>query len=93
MIPPVRVIREGVENEEVVRIFTRNSRFPDMLKGDLKAIMAACRLGAARLEEVIARHGIGRRVAESKRATPHATAPQPVASPQRPSNAVPGASN
>lgn len=58
MIPPVRVMREGVENTEVVRIFTRNSRFPEMLKGDLKAIMAACRLGARRLEEVIARYGI-----------------------------------
>ncbi len=58
MIPPVRVMREGVENAEVVRIFTRNSRFPEMLKGDLKAIMAACRLGAGRLEEVIARYGI-----------------------------------
>ena len=59
MIPPVRVMREGVVNEEVVRIFTRNSRFPDMLKGDLKAIMAACRLGTRRLEEVVARHGVG----------------------------------
>jgi N-methylhydantoinase B len=41
MIPPVRVIRAGVVNEEVVRIFTRNTRFPEMLKGDLDSIMAA----------------------------------------------------
>jgi len=58
MIPPVRVMRDGVENEEVVRIFTRNSRFPDMLRGDLKSIMAGCRLGARRLEETIVRHGV-----------------------------------
>lgn len=58
MIPPVRVMREGVENEEVVRIFTRNSRFPEMLKGDLKAIMAACRLGAWRLTETVERYGV-----------------------------------
>lgn len=57
MIPPVRVMRAGVRNEEVVRIFTRNSRFPEMLEGDLNAIMAACRLGKRRLEEVVARHG------------------------------------
>ncbi|MCP5157465.1 MAG: hydantoinase B/oxoprolinase family protein [Ectothiorhodospiraceae bacterium] len=56
-IPPVRVMREGVLNEEVWRIFTRNSRFPDMLSGDVKAIMAACRLGKRRLEEVAARFG------------------------------------
>ncbi|MCY4451530.1 MAG: hydantoinase B/oxoprolinase family protein [Immundisolibacterales bacterium] len=58
MIPPVRVMREGVENEEVVRILTRNSRFPDMLRGDLKAIMAACRLGVRRLTETVERHGV-----------------------------------
>jgi len=58
MIPPVRVMRDGVENTEVIRIFTRNTRFPDMMKGDLKAIMAACRLGARRLTETIARYGV-----------------------------------
>ncbi len=58
MIPPVRVVHEGVENEEVVRIFTRNSRFPEMQKGDLKAIMAACRLGETRLTEAVARYGV-----------------------------------
>jgi N-methylhydantoinase B len=58
MIPPVRVMREGVENEEVIRIFTRNTRFPAMMQGDLKAIMAACRLGVRRLTETVARHGV-----------------------------------
>jgi len=58
MIPPVRVIHEGVLNEEMFRILVRNSRFPDMLKGDLKAIMAACGLGKKRMEEVADRFGI-----------------------------------
>ena len=57
MIPPVRVMREGVLNEEVFRIFVRNSRFPDMMRGDLKAIMAGCALGKQRLEEVAGRFG------------------------------------
>jgi N-methylhydantoinase B len=57
MIPPVRVMRDGVENTEVIRIFTRNSRFPEMLAGDLKAIMAACRLGVRRLTETVERYG------------------------------------
>jgi N-methylhydantoinase B len=57
MIPPVRVMRDGVVNEEVVRIYERNSRFPDIMRGDLSAIMAAVRLGKARLEEIIARFG------------------------------------
>ncbi len=57
MIPPVRVLHGGVRNEEVVRIFTRNSRFPDMLEGDLNSLMAACNLGRKRLEECTALHG------------------------------------
>ena len=59
MIPPVRLIRKGSENTEILRIFARNSRFPEMLTGDLKAIMAACRLGARRLEEIVERYGAG----------------------------------
>lgn len=57
MIPPVRVMREGVLNEEVFRIFLRNSRFPDMMRGDLKAIMAGCSLGRQRLGEAAERFG------------------------------------
>lgn len=57
MIPPVRVMRNGEVNEEVVRIYERNSRFPETMRGDLSAIMAAVRLGKARLEEIISRFG------------------------------------
>ncbi|HKK34792.1 MAG TPA: hydantoinase B/oxoprolinase family protein [Paracoccaceae bacterium] len=57
MIPPTRVERAGVRNEELWRVFTRNTRFPDYLAGDLEAIMAAVRLGKRRLEEIAARHG------------------------------------
>ena len=59
LIPPVKVMAAGELNEEVFRIFTRNSRFPDMMRGDLKALMAACHLGKRRLEEVILRFGPG----------------------------------
>ncbi len=58
LIPPVKVLAGGVLNEEVFRIFTRNSRFPDMMRGDVKAIMAACHLGKRRLEETVARFGV-----------------------------------
>ena len=58
MIPPVKVISAGELNHEVFRIFTRNSRFPEMMKGDLKALMAACSRGKRRMEETVARFGI-----------------------------------
>ena len=41
-----------------MRIFTRNSRFPDMLEGDLNSLMAACNLGCKRLEECATLHGV-----------------------------------
>jgi N-methylhydantoinase B len=56
MIPPVRVIRAGVRNEEVFRIFSQNSRFPKLLEGDLNSLMAACQLGKKRVEELALRH-------------------------------------
>jgi len=35
----------------------RNSRFPEILKGDLRAILASCRLGKQRLEGIFERFG------------------------------------
>jgi N-methylhydantoinase B len=52
IVPPVRVAREGVIVEELLRLFYRNSRFPEMVKGDARASMAAIRLGERRLSEL-----------------------------------------
>ena len=57
IMPPSRIYREGVLNDEVWRLLARNSRFPDILKGDLRAIMASCRLGKQRFEEIFQRFG------------------------------------
>jgi N-methylhydantoinase B len=59
VVPPSRVLRDGVWNEELIRTFVRNTRFPDMVRGDLSAIMAAVRLGGRRMEEIAERFGIG----------------------------------
>lgn len=59
VIPPSRVLRDGVWNEELIRTFVRNTRFPDMVRGDLSAIMAAVRLGGRRMEEIAGRFGAG----------------------------------
>ena len=52
IIPPVRLARDGVINEDYLRIFLRNSRFPEMLRGDTRACIAAVRLGEKRLIEL-----------------------------------------
>jgi len=59
VVPPSRVLREGVWNEDLIRTFVRNTRFPEMVRGDLSAIMAAVRLGGRRMEEIAERFGAG----------------------------------
>jgi N-methylhydantoinase B len=67
IVPPVRVAREGVLVDELLRLFYRNSRFPEMVKGDTRASMAAIRLGAGRVAELIGRFGRAQFVAASDR--------------------------
>jgi len=57
IVPPVRVARDGVMSDELLRLFYRNSRFPEMVKGDTRASIAAIRLGERRLNELFARFG------------------------------------
>jgi len=59
LVPPVRIVREGQLNEEAYRIFLRNSRLPDLVEGDTRAMMASCRLADTRLTELCGRYGAG----------------------------------
>ena len=52
MVPPVRLKRDGVINEDLLRVFVRNCRFPALVRGDLRAMLAAVALGERRLEEL-----------------------------------------
>jgi N-methylhydantoinase B len=55
LVPPVCLEREGVVHEDLLRIFVRNSRFPDMVRGDIRSLAAATRLGARRYRELFER--------------------------------------
>jgi N-methylhydantoinase B len=63
IVPPVRLARDGALNEELLRIFVRNSRFPKMVTGDVRAAVAAVRLGERRLVELFERFGRARTLA------------------------------
>lgn len=52
-IPPVRIVRHGEITEDVLRLFTANTRVADERRGDLLAQLAALRRGAIRLSEVV----------------------------------------
>lgn len=58
LVPPVRIVHEGRWNDEVLRMFVRNSRYPEMLRGDIRALTAAARLGESRLTEMAGRFGV-----------------------------------
>jgi N-methylhydantoinase B len=57
IIPPVRLQRGGETNNDLLRAFWRNSRFPNQSQGDTRALMAAVRLGEKRVEEIAGRFG------------------------------------
>jgi len=60
IVPPTRLAREGVLNDELLRLFFRNSRLPAMVQGDTRASIAAVRLGVRRLTELFDRFGAAR---------------------------------
>ena len=64
-IPPVKLMRAGAMNRDVLAMLLNNVRTPEEREGDLGAQIAACHTGAERLREVCARYGIDR----AKRAT------------------------
>ena len=60
ILPPTRLVREGVLDEEVLRLILANVRTPDERRGDLRAQMAACAAGAAGWIALIEREGRAR---------------------------------
>jgi len=57
IVPPVRIYRAGVANDDLIKVMVRNSRLPDSLRGDLDSEVAACRMGAERLGDLFRRYG------------------------------------
>jgi N-methylhydantoinase B len=59
-IPPVRIMRAGEMQADVLALLLNNVRTPEEREGDLGAQLAACHTGAERLREVCRRYGAGR---------------------------------
>jgi N-methylhydantoinase B len=59
-IPPVKLMRRGAMNTDVLAMLLNNVRTPEEREGDLGAQLAACHTGAERLREVCARYGVER---------------------------------
>jgi N-methylhydantoinase B len=66
VIPPVRLVRGGALDEEMLRFVLANVRTPDERRGDLRAQLAACEAGARGWTALIAREGARRIEAASE---------------------------
>jgi N-methylhydantoinase B len=65
-IPPVRIMRSGAMESDVLALLLSNVRTPNEREGDLLAQIAACHTGAERLREVCARYGLDRAQSASR---------------------------
>jgi N-methylhydantoinase B len=57
-IPPVKIIRKGKIDREILGLILANVRTPEEREGDLTAQIGACRIGERRLEEMAAKYGV-----------------------------------
>jgi len=53
----IKIYKAGKPNEEVLRMFRDNIRFPEASFGDLRGQIAGCRLGERRLNSLFAKYG------------------------------------
>lgn len=56
-IPPVKIYKQGVYNEDLVTLIMHQVRTPDWCRADLNALIASCRVASRRLVEMAQRFG------------------------------------
>jgi N-methylhydantoinase B len=56
-IPPVKIWRKGVYNEDLIKLVMHQTRIPDWCTADLNALIASCRVAARRVIEMCERFG------------------------------------
>ena len=57
-VPPMKIVKRGVLNQDFVEVFTANCRTPDANMGDVRAMLGALHTGAERVADIIERHGV-----------------------------------
>jgi N-methylhydantoinase B len=59
-IPPVKIVRGGQIDRDLLALLLNNVRTPEERQGDLNAQLAACHTGITRLQELCQRYGTAR---------------------------------
>lgn len=58
IIPPLKLVEDGVMNEDFLTLYAANCRNPTPNIGDIKAMLVALETGAKRVAELIQTHGL-----------------------------------
>jgi N-methylhydantoinase B len=56
-IPPVKIWKKGVYNEDLIKLIMHQTRTPEWCTADLNALIAACRVASRRVLEMCERFG------------------------------------
>jgi N-methylhydantoinase B len=57
-IPPLKLFKAGVLNDDVAKLILTNTRIPEQNWGDIKALLASLSIAEIRLKELAARYGV-----------------------------------
>jgi N-methylhydantoinase B/oxoprolinase/acetone carboxylase alpha subunit len=60
ILPPVKLVKRGVLDSDLMALLLANVRTPDEREGDLTAQIAANRIGESRLRDLVSRHSYTR---------------------------------
>ena len=66
-IPPMKLMRRGVLNEDFIHLFKANCRLPETNMADLKAMLGALEVGGHRVRDTIDRYGVETFIASQAR--------------------------
>jgi N-methylhydantoinase B len=58
IIPPLKIMERGVENEALMKLLLANVRTPEERAGDLRAQVSANSRGLERMRELVSRYGV-----------------------------------
>lgn len=57
-MPPIKLYERGRLNQAVMRLIEANMRLPEHRRGDLSAMLGACRVAEARVQRLFAKYGL-----------------------------------
>jgi N-methylhydantoinase B len=58
IFPPMKIVDAGVVRADVEQAYLRRSRLPHLASMDLKAMIAGCHVGVARVQSLVERYGL-----------------------------------